>query len=111
MAVLFSSAQIEHGTHVAGIAARANPAVRLVVAPFYTEVMQLPLQPTLEWARHMAADFQQISDHFRTRNVRVVNISWKYDAEEFEAWLSNTGGGADPVELSSDVAERTKRRH
>jgi subtilisin family serine protease len=95
----------EHGTHVAGIAARGNPAVRLVVARFYTEVMQLPFQPTPEWARHMAADFQQISDYFRTRNVRVVNISWKYDAEEFEAWLSNTGGGADPVERKRRAAE------
>jgi hypothetical protein len=95
----------EHGTHVAGIAARGNPAVRLVVARFHTEVMQLPFQPTPEWARHMAADFQQISDYFRTRNVRVVNISWKYDAEEFEAWLSNTGGGADPVERKRRAAE------
>jgi len=95
----------EHGTHVAGIAARGNPAVRLVVARFHSEVMQLPFQPTPEWARHMAADFQQISDYFRTRNVRVVNISWKYDAEEFEAWLSNTGGGADPVERKRRAAE------
>jgi hypothetical protein len=67
--------------------------------------MQLPFQPTPEWARHMAADFRQISDYFRTRSVRVVNISWKYDPDEFEAWLSNTGGGADPVEGKRRAAE------
>jgi hypothetical protein len=33
-----------HGTHVAGIAARGNPAVRLVVARFDGEVTQLPFQ-------------------------------------------------------------------
>jgi hypothetical protein len=94
-----------HGTHVAGIAARGNPAVRLVVARFDGEVTQLPFQPTPEWARRMAADFRQMSDYFRTRNVRVVNMSWSYDPQEFEQWLSNTGGGADPTERKRRAAE------
>jgi hypothetical protein len=73
----------EHGTHVAGIAARGNPAVRLVVARFNDSITHLPFPPTPEYARRMAADFQQMSDYFRTRNVRVVNMSWEDDPREF----------------------------
>jgi len=94
-----------HGTHVAGIAARGNPAVRLVVARFDADVSKLPFQPTPEWTRHMAADFQQMSDYFRTRSVRVVNMSFSYDLPEFEDWLSNTGAGADPTERKRRAAE------
>jgi subtilisin family serine protease len=97
--------EYEHGTHVAGIAARGNPAVRLVVARFNDSISHLPFQPTPEYARRMAADFQQMSDYFRTRNVRVVNMSWADDPQEFEAWLSNTGAGADPVERKRRAAE------
>jgi hypothetical protein len=71
--------EYEHGTHVAGIAARGNPAVRLVVARFNDSISHLPFQPTPEYAHHMAADFLQMSDYFRTRNVRVVNMSWEND--------------------------------
>jgi subtilisin family serine protease len=94
-----------HGTHVAGIAARGNPAVRLVVARFDDDVTQLPFQPTPEWAHHLASDLLQMSDYFRTRNVRVVNMSWENDPREFEAWLSNTGAGTDPEERKRRAAE------
>ena len=97
--------EYEHGTHVAGIAARGNPAVRLVVARFNDSISHFPFQPTPEYARRIEADFQQMSDYFRTRNVRVVNMSWEDDPREFEAWLSNTGGGADPAERKRRAAE------
>jgi subtilisin family serine protease len=97
--------EYEHGTHVAGIAAHGNPAVRLVVARFNDSISSLPFQPTPEYARHMAADFLEMSDYFRTRNVRVVNMSWENDPREFEAWLSNTGAGADVVERKRRAAE------
>jgi subtilisin family serine protease len=95
----------QHGTHVAGIAARGNPAVRLVVARFNADISNLPFQPTAEYARRIAADFQQISDYLRTRNVRVVNMSWENDPQEFEAWLTNTGAGASPEERKRLAAE------
>ena len=87
-----------HGTHCAGIAARGNPAIRLVVARFDDQLPDFKFPPTEAWVRKMAADFQQMGDYFRTRHVRVVNMSWGDDEAEFETWLSKTGGGADPVE-------------
>ncbi len=94
-----------HGTHVAGIASRGNPAARLVVARFNHQLPDLPFQPTPEWAHRLAADFLQMSDYFRTRNVRVVNMSWGDDPQEFEMWLSKTGGPSDPAERKRRATE------
>ena len=94
-----------HGTHVAGIAIRGNPAARVVVARFDDQLPDLPFQPTTEWAHKMASDFQQMSDYFRTRKVRVVNMSWGDSPSEFEAWLSKTGAGADPAERKRRALE------
>jgi subtilisin family serine protease len=94
-----------HGTHCAGIAARGNPAARLVVARFNDQLADLPFPPTEEWAHHLSADFQQISDYFKTRDVRVVNMSWSDNVPEFETWLSKTGGGADPAERKKRAAQ------
>ena len=94
-----------HGTHCAGIAVRGNPAARLVVARFDDQLTDLPFAPTEEWARRLGADFQQLSDYFRTRHVRVVNMSWGDDPEEFETWISKTGGGSAPAETKKRAAE------
>jgi hypothetical protein len=94
-----------HGTHVAGIAIRGNPAARLVVARFDDQLPDLPFPPTPEWARKLAADFQEMSDYFRIRKVRVVNMSWGDSPSEFENWLSKTGGGADPAERKRRALE------
>ena len=93
-----------HGTHCAGIAVRGNPAARLVVARFNDQLPDLPFAPTEAWARQMGTAFQQLADYFRTRHVRVVNMSWGDDAQEFETWLSKTGGGADPVQRKAQAA-------
>ncbi len=94
-----------HGTHCAGIAVRGNAAARLVVARFNDELPDLPFAPTPEWARHLGADFQQMANYFRSRNVRVVNMSWGDEPPEFETWISKTGGGADPAERKKRAAE------
>jgi subtilisin family serine protease len=94
-----------HGTHCAGIAVRGNPAARLVVARFDDQLSDLPFAPTAEWAHRLGADFLQMSDYFRTRNVRVVNMSWGDDPQEFETWLSKTGGGADPAQREKRATE------
>jgi len=94
-----------HGTHCAGIAVRGNPAARLVVMRFNDQLPDLPFLPTPEWAHRLGADFQQMSDYFRTRNVRVVNMSWGDEVAEFETWLSKTGGGGDPAERKKRAEE------
>jgi subtilisin family serine protease len=87
-----------HGTHCAGIAVRGNPAARLVVARFNDELPYLPFEPTEDWARKMGAAFRQLGDYFRTRHVRVVNMSWGDYPAEFEDWLSKTSAVSDPAE-------------
>jgi subtilisin family serine protease len=94
-----------HGTHVAGILVRGNPAAHIVVARFNDQLPDLPFAPTTEWAHQMYSAFQQMSDFFRTRNVRVVNMSWGDDVQEFENWLSKTGGGGDPAERKRKAQE------
>lgn len=93
-----------HGTHVAGIAVRGNSAARLVVARFNDNLPDLPFAPTEAWARRLGADFQQMADYFRARHVRVVNMSWGDEPEEFETWLSKTGGGGDPAARQQQAA-------
>ena len=93
-----------HGTHVAGIAVRGNPAARLVVARFNDQLPDMKFAPTEQWARQMGAAFQQLADYFRTRNVRVVNMSWSDDPQEFETWLARTGGGADAEQRKARAA-------
>jgi subtilisin family serine protease len=86
-----------HGTHVAGIATRGNPAARVVVAQFYDSLTEIPFAPTAEWANNFKAAFQQIGDYFRTNDVRVVNMSWGDDVAEFEQWLTKTSSEKDPA--------------
>jgi subtilisin family serine protease len=79
-----------HGTHVAGIAVRGNPAARLVVVQFNDGIQYLPFEPTIAWAQKFKADFALLGDYFRTHDVRVVNMSWSDNQAEFETWLTKT---------------------
>jgi subtilisin family serine protease len=94
-----------HGTHCAGIAVRGNPAARLAVARFDDQLPDLTFPPTDAWVRKLGADFQEMAEFFRSRHVRVVNMSWGDQPQEFESWLDKTGGGSDPAARKAN-AER-----
>ena len=85
-----------HGTHVAGIAVRGNPAARLVVFRFNDLLTEYPFAPSVAWAEKFAADFVQIGKYCRLHHVRVVNMSWLDNVAEFEAWLAKTSSEKDP---------------
>ncbi len=89
--------QYMHGTHVAGIAIRGNPAARLVDVQFYDSLAEIPFVPTIEWANQFKADFRQMGEYFRDHDVRVVNMSWSDDVGEFEQWLTRTSAEKDPA--------------
>jgi subtilisin family serine protease len=93
-----------HGTHCAGISVRGNPAARLVVARFNDQLPDYKFPPTEAWVRKLGADFQQMADYFRTRNVRVVNLSWGDQPSEFESWIDKTGGGGDPAATKANAS-------
>jgi subtilisin family serine protease len=94
-----------HGTHVAGIAVRGNPAARIVIIRLRDADPDFPFPPTEERARRLGADSQQISEYFKTRNVRVVNMSWGESPQDYELWLSRTTHEADPAVRKKRAAE------
>jgi hypothetical protein len=87
-----------HGTHVAGIALRGNPAARLVVGRITFDYKLIPTPPTQELERRSAADYQAYVDYFRAHHVRVVNMSWAGTPANDEAALEKNNIGKDATE-------------
>lgn len=87
-----------HGTHVAGIAARGNPAIRLAVGRITFDWHNIPLAPSEELSRRTAADDQAYVDWFRSNHIRVVNMSWGGGPEDYETALEKNGIGKDAAE-------------
>jgi subtilisin family serine protease len=94
-----------HGTHVAGIAVRGNPAARVVVFRFNDQLADMTFAPTAAWAKRLADDFREIGAYCRIHHVRVVNMSWGDQPSEFETWLSKTGQGQDPAARKKQALE------
>ncbi len=95
-----------HGTHVAGIAIRGNPAARIVVFRFNDGLSRdLGFPPTGEWAERMAANFRRINAFCREQNVRVVNMSWGDDLHEFEEWLARTKAGQNADQRKEEASK------
>jgi subtilisin family serine protease len=93
-----------HGTHVAGIALRGNPAAKLVVFRFNDNLShELHFEPTTEYAHRMAANFKLIGEFCAQHKVRVVNLSWGDQPSEFEAWLSRTKANQTPEERKQEA--------
>ncbi len=97
--------QYTHGTHVAGIAVKGNPAARLVVAQFNDGLPDLPFAPTVAWAEKFKSNFAMLGDYFKMHDVRVVNMSWADSQSEFEEWLTKTSTEKDPAKRKAMAGE------
>jgi len=95
-----------HGTHVAGIAIKGNPAAQLVVFRFNDGLSrELHFPPSTDWAHRMAANFKRIGEFCAQHKVRVVNLSWGDDPREFEDWLARTKGNQTAEERKKEAAD------
>ena len=82
-----------HGTHVAGIAARGNPAIRLVNARVTYDTRPVPTPPSDELMQRMAASYAETVAWFRSHHIRVVNMSWWNRPSNYEDDLEKNGIG------------------
>lgn len=94
-----------HGTHVAGIAAHGNPAIRLAYARITFEWRTMPLKPTEELSKRWAEAAHAYVDWFKRNNVRVVNMSWGGSPSDAEPALEKHGIGKD-AEERREIARR-----
>jgi subtilisin family serine protease len=95
-----------HGTHVAGIAIKGNQAAQLVVFRFNDGLSrELHFPPSTDWAHRMAANFKRIGQFCAEHKVRVVNLSWGDDPQEFEEWLARTKGNQTADERKQEALE------
>ncbi len=84
-----------HGTHVAGIAAADNPAVRLVSARVTYDSVTSTEAPTDESLQRLADSYAATVAWFRNQHVRVVNMSWWDVPAHCEAQLERARVGKD----------------
>jgi subtilisin family serine protease len=97
-----------HGTHVAGIASRGNPAIRLAVGRITFDWHNVPLAPSEELSRRAAQDDQAYVDWFRANGIRVVNMSWGGGPQDDEAALEKNGMGKDAADRKAIAAKLFK---
>ncbi len=87
-----------HGTHVAGIAAEGNPAARVLAARLSWSHKTMPDVPTIEHAQRTAQMYRDVVAYFQKQGVRVVNMSWRYNAAAYEGALTANNVGGSPEE-------------
>jgi subtilisin family serine protease len=94
-----------HGTHVAGIAARGNPAIRLAVARITFDWHNVPLAPSEELSRRAAEDDVAYVDWLRANHIRAVNMSWGGGPQDDEVALEKNGMGKDAADRKAIAAK------
>ena len=89
-----------HGTHVAGIASKGNPAAKLLIGRITFDYHVIPEKPTVEQAKKDVIADQAAVDYFKAHGVRAVNMSWGGSLQDVDDALEENG--------VSDAAERKK---
>jgi hypothetical protein len=87
-----------HGTHVAGIAARGNPAVRLAYVRTTYDTGNPHMPPTDQLLKGTAISYAASVQWFKDHHIRVVNMSWWDTPSNFEKDLADNGIGKDNAE-------------
>ncbi len=87
-----------HGTHVAGIAARGNPAIRLAYARLTYDNNNPHLPPTDQDQRNLIRMYAADVAWFKSHGIRVVNMSWWNRPSNYEKDLADNGIGKDDAE-------------
>lgn len=82
-----------HGTHVAGISVAGNPAGKILFCRLTYDIKTKPRLYTNETQANMATMFTKSVAYFKKNKVRVVNMSWRYNASSYEAVLALYGVG------------------
>ncbi|MDB6093047.1 MAG: apr [Verrucomicrobia bacterium] len=94
-----------HGTHVAGITAAGNPAIRLMAARISFDFRMIPDVPTREQAEADAAAARAVVAYLKSNHVRVVNMSWGGSPREIEDAFEANGAGGTPEERRKTARE------
>jgi subtilisin family serine protease len=99
-----------HGTHVAGIAAEGNPAVRLMTSRITFGYETIPDIPTIEQAKKDAIAMKKYIAYTAKNGARVVNMSWGGNPQGIEAAFEANGAGGTPEErrrISREIFDLT----
>ena len=100
-----------HGTHVAGIVAEGNPAIKLLTARTSFDWRSPPRRPTAETARNFAQAHKDIVAYFKAKGVRVVNMSWSVGLkDEYEDQLIANGVPAEQALAEGKRLFQTERQ-